>query len=141
MTIDTLDTGVRLWLARKGIGEDDDIHKIELLGGSLTRGLLMVLHAIPRRNANEQVQPLPLSLLSPISSQRDLTRLLASGQELQQLGGFSMSHAWEIMLFSRSLLAEYTPKSVLTVPYRRELALVRFPVTQMVYCTRTNALQ
>jgi len=141
MTIGTLDTGIRLWLARKGIGDDDDIHKIKLLGGSLTHGLLIALYALPRRNADEQVKPPPLSLLSPISSQRDLARLLASGPELQQLGGFPMSHAWDIMLLSRSLLAEYIPKRVLTVPYKRELALVHFPVTQMVYCTRANALQ
>ena len=59
MTVDTLDTGIRIWLARKGFGEDDDIHKIQMLGDSLTRGLLMVLHALPRRNAGEQVKPLP----------------------------------------------------------------------------------
>ncbi|OJJ88131.1 uncharacterized protein ASPGLDRAFT_55365 [Aspergillus glaucus CBS 516.65] len=47
-----------LWLARKVFGEDDDIDKIQILGGSLTRGLLMVLHALPRRNVGEQVKPL-----------------------------------------------------------------------------------
>lgn len=58
ITIDTLDTDIRLWLARKVFGEDDDIDKIQILGGSLTRGLLMVLHALPRRNVGEQVKPL-----------------------------------------------------------------------------------
>lgn len=34
--------GMRVW-------GDDTIHKIELLGSSITRVLLMVLHALPRR--------------------------------------------------------------------------------------------
>ncbi|KAB8210838.1 hypothetical protein BDV34DRAFT_220017 [Aspergillus parasiticus] len=49
MTTDDLDTGVRLWLTRKGIGEDADIREIETIAGSLVRGLLMLLHALPRR--------------------------------------------------------------------------------------------
>lgn len=61
-----------------------------------------------------------LWLLPPISSRRDLARLLASVRELQQLDGFPMSHTWEVMLLSRSLVAEYISKRFLIVPYKRE---------------------
>jgi len=49
LTTETLDPGLRLWLARKGLKTDQDIRDIERSGGSLIRGLLMVLHALPRR--------------------------------------------------------------------------------------------
>lgn len=49
MTTDDLDTGIKLWLTRKGIGEDADIREIETIAGSLIRGLLMLLHALPRK--------------------------------------------------------------------------------------------
>ncbi|CEL04692.1 hypothetical protein ASPCAL05818 [Aspergillus calidoustus] len=49
MTVETVDEGIKLWLARKGLGEKEDLEKIEYLGGSLSRGLLMVLHALSRR--------------------------------------------------------------------------------------------
>ena len=49
MTTDTLDPGIRLWLRRKGVGDEEDIRKIEVLGGSLMRGLMIVMHALPRQ--------------------------------------------------------------------------------------------
>lgn len=72
---------------------------------------------------------------------QEFRKTAQNGCKLQQLLGCPISHAWEMMLLSRSLLAEYTPKRTLTVPYKRELVLVHFPVTQMVYCTRANTLQ
>jgi len=49
MTTKTLDDGIRLWLARKGISEEQDIHALKELAGSLTWGLLMLLSALPRQ--------------------------------------------------------------------------------------------
>ena len=49
MTTDTLDDGIRLWLARKGISEDRDIRVLKERAGSLTWGLLMLLSALPRQ--------------------------------------------------------------------------------------------
>ncbi|KAL2822674.1 hypothetical protein BDW59DRAFT_173765 [Aspergillus cavernicola] len=51
-----LNDGVRMWLARKGISETQDLQQIEQPGGSLARGLLMVLHALPRRNPTRAKQ-------------------------------------------------------------------------------------
>ncbi|KAB8261064.1 hypothetical protein BDV32DRAFT_137719 [Aspergillus pseudonomiae] len=62
MTTDDLDAGIKLWLIRKGIGDDDDIREIETIAGSLVRGLLMLLHALPRRENAVQTPirpPLP----------------------------------------------------------------------------------
>ncbi|PYH32792.1 uncharacterized protein BO87DRAFT_377867 [Aspergillus neoniger CBS 115656] len=42
LTADTVDEGVQLWLARKNMAKLEDIREIERIGGSLTRGLLMV---------------------------------------------------------------------------------------------------
>jgi hypothetical protein len=53
MTAETVDEGIKLWLSRKGLGEKEDLEKIEQLGGTLTRGLLMVLHALPRHDKDE----------------------------------------------------------------------------------------
>lgn len=58
MTADTFEPGIKLCLARKGVTQDADIQKIEELGGTLTRGLLMVLHALPRQNPDNQIMPL-----------------------------------------------------------------------------------
>lgn len=49
-TTSTLDSGLRAWLYRKGLTQESDIRRIELAAGSLTRGLLMLLHILPRRN-------------------------------------------------------------------------------------------
>ncbi|RYP74278.1 hypothetical protein DL771_003099 [Monosporascus sp. 5C6A] len=48
VTVETMDPGIRTWLARKGLQDIDDVKKIEELGGTLSRGLLMVLQALPR---------------------------------------------------------------------------------------------
>jgi hypothetical protein len=48
MTLDTLDPGIKLWLNRKGISNKEDILAIKDAAGSLSWGLLMVLHALPR---------------------------------------------------------------------------------------------
>lgn len=50
LTTSTMDSGLRAWLYRKGITQESDIRRIELAAGSLTRGLLMLLHILPRRN-------------------------------------------------------------------------------------------
>jgi hypothetical protein len=41
-----------MWLSRKGICEEKDLRMIEEISGSLTRGLLMILHALPRRGVD-----------------------------------------------------------------------------------------
>jgi len=48
MTLDTLDPGIKLWLNRKGISNKEDILAIKDAAGSLSWGLLMVLHALQR---------------------------------------------------------------------------------------------
>jgi hypothetical protein len=47
VTVDTMDVDVQLWLARKGI-DQNHLKEIEQLAGSLARGLLMILHSLPR---------------------------------------------------------------------------------------------
>ncbi|KAL4879848.1 hypothetical protein BJY04DRAFT_219656 [Aspergillus karnatakaensis] len=59
MTADTIDEDIRVWLLRKGIGDDKDIRTIETLGGTLTKGLLMVLRALPRRPREADWKPAP----------------------------------------------------------------------------------
>ncbi|XHF97297.1 hypothetical protein AWENTII_000892 [Aspergillus wentii] len=49
MTVGTLDESIKLWLFRKGIRDESDLRHIEELAESLTEGLLMVLHALPRK--------------------------------------------------------------------------------------------
>lgn len=49
MTSHNLDAAIILWLSRKGLQGKDDIKTIEKTGGTMTRGLLMLLHALPRR--------------------------------------------------------------------------------------------
>ncbi|KFA79846.1 hypothetical protein S40288_11428 [Stachybotrys chartarum IBT 40288] len=46
MTAQNVDTDILYWLSRKGISQPEDIQDIERLGGTLARGLLMVLHAL-----------------------------------------------------------------------------------------------
>ncbi|KAF9894587.1 hypothetical protein FE257_006475 [Aspergillus nanangensis] len=48
MTLTTIDPDIRAWLYTKGFQNDDDIITLERLGGTLTRGLSMLLHALPR---------------------------------------------------------------------------------------------
>ena len=48
LTCENLDINLRAWLHRKGITEDSDIREVEKAAGSLTRGLLMLLHLLPR---------------------------------------------------------------------------------------------
>ncbi|GJP93790.1 bestrophin, RFP-TM, chloride channel family protein [Aspergillus niger] len=57
LTADTVDEGVRLWLARRNMGKAEDIKEIEKIGGSLTRGLLMVLKFLPRRPKSDENKP------------------------------------------------------------------------------------
>ncbi len=47
-TAATLDEDMLAWLARKGLNEAD-ILELEAVVGSMTRGILMLLHALPRR--------------------------------------------------------------------------------------------
>ncbi|KAL3475238.1 hypothetical protein BJX99DRAFT_271176 [Aspergillus californicus] len=56
MTSKTISEGIRLWLGRKGISKLEDIREIEKHGGTLIRGLLMVLSALPRRNKERRPQ-------------------------------------------------------------------------------------
>lgn len=48
MTFDTIDPVLRFWLAREGFTDDEDVRKLEELAGSLTRGLLAMLHALAK---------------------------------------------------------------------------------------------
>lgn len=52
MTSNTLDNGVLVWLARKGFSDAADIRQLEQLAGSITQGLLMLFHALPKRPRN-----------------------------------------------------------------------------------------
>lgn len=54
LTTETMDSGLKAWLYRKGITQDSDIKKIEVAAGSLTRGLLMLLHVLPRRDPDSK---------------------------------------------------------------------------------------
>ncbi|GES62368.1 hypothetical protein BO96DRAFT_428126 [Aspergillus terreus] len=49
MTAADIDDGVQLWLRRRNLGSVEAIKRIEEIGGSLTRGLLMLLQFLPRR--------------------------------------------------------------------------------------------
>ena len=49
LTFSNLDTGLKAWLYRKDFVNDEDIKMIEDSAGSLTRGLLMLLHVLPRK--------------------------------------------------------------------------------------------
>ncbi|KAK3180673.1 hypothetical protein K4F52_008023 [Lecanicillium sp. MT-2017a] len=49
LTADNIDDDLRAVLRRKGIEKDSDIREIEAAAGCLTRGLLMLLHVLPRR--------------------------------------------------------------------------------------------
>ena len=49
LTPETMNSGLKAWLYRKGVTQDTDIKKIEVAAGSVTRGLLMLLHVLPRR--------------------------------------------------------------------------------------------
>lgn len=55
MTWETIDPNFRTWLRTKGFGNDEDVAILEKLGGSLLRGLLMLLHVLPR--ASRSFQP------------------------------------------------------------------------------------
>ena len=48
-TADTLDVNIKAWLFRKGFSDDGEIRRLEGMADSLTRGLLMMLRALPRR--------------------------------------------------------------------------------------------
>ncbi|OJJ55566.1 hypothetical protein ASPSYDRAFT_1159393 [Aspergillus sydowii CBS 593.65] len=61
LTPENIDAGAKLWLCRKGFTELDDLREIEKLGETFVRGLLMVLHALPRKN-NREYQKMPPSL-------------------------------------------------------------------------------
>ena len=56
LTTETLDSGLRIWLARKGFREESDIQELELVAGSLTQGLLALLQALPRRSPGHSRQ-------------------------------------------------------------------------------------
>ncbi|GAB1209202.1 hypothetical protein APSETT445_007972 [Aspergillus pseudonomiae] len=45
--IATIDPDIRAWLYTKGFQRDDDVVALEQLGGTLTNGLSMLLHALP----------------------------------------------------------------------------------------------
>lgn len=49
MTTETIDEGLYLWLSRKGFSNRDDIAKLESIAGSLTKGLIVLAHVLPRR--------------------------------------------------------------------------------------------
>jgi hypothetical protein len=70
MTLNELDTGVLIWLARKGFTEHDDIRQLERLAGSLSRGLLMLLHALPKRPTTYQAVSNHSSLTTEPSKRR-----------------------------------------------------------------------
>ncbi|KAL4788327.1 hypothetical protein BJX76DRAFT_353354 [Aspergillus varians] len=73
MTSKTIDDGIRLWLHRKGIPELEDIQEIERLGGTLIRGLLMVLQALPRKN-NKEEEKKETQLQPQVSRGTDITK-------------------------------------------------------------------
>ncbi|KAL7946633.1 hypothetical protein V8C42DRAFT_318396 [Trichoderma barbatum] len=50
MTTGTIDQGIRFWMARKGFSDIQDIHKLEELAGSLTLGLIIMLHALAKQS-------------------------------------------------------------------------------------------
>jgi hypothetical protein len=51
LTLKTVDTSVLLWLRRKGLAIQV-LERIEKLAGSLSRGLLMILHSLPRNKTH-----------------------------------------------------------------------------------------
>lgn len=56
LTLETLNTGVRQWLAGKGFGSDEAFNELEKLVGSLKRGLHVLLHSPPRQKRNQDRQ-------------------------------------------------------------------------------------
>ncbi|KAI4593066.1 hypothetical protein KJ359_010153 [Pestalotiopsis sp. 9143b] len=65
LTTQTMDDSVRLWLGRKGLGDSKDVEKLEEIAGSLSRGLLMLLHVLPRA---------PIEKKSPAAPQKQNRR-------------------------------------------------------------------
>jgi hypothetical protein len=64
MASSALNCGLRAWLGRGGFPEDADVRKLEQLARSITHGMVMLLHILPRRPAkqNDSVQRYPNSL-------------------------------------------------------------------------------
>jgi hypothetical protein len=54
MTLATLDSRIKDWLAVKGILSDEQIAKWEELAGSLSKGLFLLLCTVPRRSRQEE---------------------------------------------------------------------------------------
>ncbi|KFA72307.1 hypothetical protein S40288_02447 [Stachybotrys chartarum IBT 40288] len=70
-TAESLDINTRAWLIRKGFTEDDDIARLQqAAGGSLTRGISMLLHALPRRPYKISVKTAPESSYKPLRDKR-----------------------------------------------------------------------
>ncbi|GAB1312041.1 hypothetical protein MFIFM68171_02251 [Madurella fahalii] len=62
MTTDTLDPALKLWLVRKGFESEEDIRNLETIAdGSLSAGLLILLHALPRNPKTTVAPSLPNS--------------------------------------------------------------------------------
>ncbi|TPX17021.1 uncharacterized protein E0L32_012331 [Thyridium curvatum] len=57
LTTSTLDGALKVWLARKGFEKEEDIRRLEQLAGSLSAGLLILLHTLPRRQGDTAANP------------------------------------------------------------------------------------
>ena len=57
MTAQTIDPGLRTWLARKGFQREEDICQLEQLGGTLIRGLIAMLHALAQEARQRSTNP------------------------------------------------------------------------------------
>lgn len=57
MTLKTVETPLLLWLQRKGL-TTQALERVEKLAGSLSRGLLMILHALPRKTHPSLKRPM-----------------------------------------------------------------------------------
>lgn len=79
-TLQDLPLGIRIWLSLKGFQEDEVIQELERISGSLTRGLLTLLHVLPHRwetpklyipESKGLIARIPSADLAQISALRD----------------------------------------------------------------------
>ncbi|CAG7554502.1 unnamed protein product [Fusarium equiseti] len=57
MTTETIDPGVKFWLLNRGFTGDDDISHLEKLCGTLSRGILVVLHGRAKLAREGKIPP------------------------------------------------------------------------------------
>ncbi|RAK90633.1 hypothetical protein BO79DRAFT_262415 [Aspergillus costaricaensis CBS 115574] len=112
LTADTVNEGVRLWLARRNMGQTEDIKEIEKIAGSLTRGLLMVLKFLPRRpksdgNESKERSPQP----SRRATERVRVHESFNVEQYRKIGDFVHKHLDEREVDYRNRLSRLCAES------------------------------